>query len=86
MIKRSAIVALCAAALALGACQSTHRQSEGAAVQAMNKTCPYSGEGVDAAITSTYNGKTIAFCCNGCKAKFDGASAEKKSAVMAKAK
>lgn len=86
MMKRSAIVALCAAALALGACQSTQKTSDASAARVMNTTCPYSGESVDPAITSNYNGKTIGFCCNGCKAKFDGASAEKKKAMLAKAK
>ncbi len=86
MMKRSAIVALFAAALALGACHSTQKQGDVSAAHAVNSTCPYSDSAVDASVTSTVDGKTIAFCCNGCKAKFDGASVEKKRAILAKAK
>lgn len=34
--------------------------------------CPISGKPADSSITSTgKNGKTVAFCCEKCKAKFD---------------
>lgn len=34
--------------------------------------CPISGKPADAGITSVgKNGKTVAFCCEKCKAKFD---------------
>lgn len=34
--------------------------------------CPISGKPADPSITSTgKNGKTVAFCCEKCKAKFD---------------
>jgi hypothetical protein len=37
----------------------------------INKTCPLSGEAAKADVTSTCDGKTVAFCCAGCKGKFD---------------
>jgi len=34
--------------------------------------CPISGKPADSSITSTgKDGKTVAFCCEKCKAKFD---------------
>ncbi|MCB1277633.1 hypothetical protein [Prosthecobacter sp.] len=33
--------------------------------------CPISGKPADPSITSTKDGKTVAFCCEKCKAKFD---------------
>jgi len=33
--------------------------------------CPISGKPADPSITSTKGGKTVAFCCEKCKAKFD---------------
>jgi len=38
---------------------------------ALNANCPVSGKPVDPSKTSVYEGKTIAFCCDNCKAKFD---------------
>jgi len=37
----------------------------------LNANCPVSGKPVDPTKTSTYEGKTIAFCCDNCKARFD---------------
>lgn len=37
----------------------------------VNKTCPVGSRPARADITSTHNGKEIAFCCNNCKKKFD---------------
>jgi YHS domain-containing protein len=40
--------------------------------QAVNSTCPLKqGQSVKPNITSTYKGKTVAFCCNNCKGQFD---------------
>lgn len=37
--------------------------------------CPISGKPADSSITSTgKDGKTVAFCCEKCKAKFDAKS------------
>ncbi|MBM4107443.1 MAG: hypothetical protein FJ255_01295 [Phycisphaerae bacterium] len=53
---------------------------------AFNTTCPYSGNAAKPEITSTHNGKTVAFCCAGCQKKFEAASAADKDSIMAKAK
>jgi len=38
---------------------------------AQNSTCPMKpGRAVNPSITVVQNGKTIAFCCNGCKSKY----------------
>jgi hypothetical protein len=44
---------------------------------AKNSTCPMKpGRAVNPSITVVHNGKTIAFCCNGCKSKFTAKSRE----------
>ncbi|MEZ5965416.1 MAG: c-type cytochrome domain-containing protein [Planctomycetota bacterium] len=35
-----------------------------------NSKCPVSGEAVDASVTVVHDGRTIAFCCTKCRAKF----------------
>lgn len=37
----------------------------------VNATCPVSGAPVKAGFVSTFEDKTVGFCCNNCKAKFD---------------
>jgi YHS domain-containing protein len=37
----------------------------------VNTTCPVGSRPARTDITSTYNGKEVAFCCNNCKKKFD---------------
>ena len=37
---------------------------------AANTKCPLTGEDIDAKVTTVYNGKTYAFCCADCVAKF----------------
>ena len=37
----------------------------------INDKCPVSGKDIDAAKTSAYEGKLVAFCCDKCKAEFD---------------
>jgi YHS domain-containing protein len=45
--------------------------SFGSAAMAADK-CPISGKPADSSITSTgKDGKTVSFCCEKCKAKFD---------------
>ncbi len=39
-------------------------------VKIVNTKCPVTGEDVDPAVTYTYKGRTYAFCCNGCVARF----------------
>jgi len=41
-----------------------------------NTTCPVGSRPIRTDITSTYQGKEIAFCCNKCKAKFDAEPAK----------
>jgi YHS domain-containing protein len=93
---------LSAALLGLGACKTTDNcgqdcgsscdsacKAEGKAAMgltAFNSTCPYTGNPVKADVTSTHNGKTVAFCCGGCKSKFEKASAADKDAILSKAK
>jgi len=40
------------------------------ATNAMNTKCPVSGKDIDPTKTVVYEGRTIAFCCDDCKAKF----------------
>ncbi len=42
----------------------------------VNTTCPVGARPVRNDITSTHQGKEIAFCCTKCKAKFDAAPAK----------
>ena len=42
-----------------------------AAGKPINDKCPVSGKDIDAAKTSAYEGKLVAFCCDKCKAEFD---------------
>ncbi len=37
----------------------------------VNTVCPVGARPIRSDITSTYQGKEVAFCCNKCKAKFD---------------
>ena len=37
----------------------------------VNSTCIMSGKPVKEGVTSEYKGKTVGFCCNNCKARFD---------------
>ena len=41
-----------------------------------NKSCPVGSRPIRTDITSNYNGKEIAFCCNNCKKKFDAEPAK----------
>lgn len=36
----------------------------------VNTKCPVSGDDIDAAVTTTQDGKTVAFCCKDCIKKF----------------
>ncbi|MBX3380260.1 MAG: hypothetical protein KF805_09190 [Phycisphaeraceae bacterium] len=51
----------------------------------VNKTCPIGGHDADPAQTVSYQGKTIAFCCDDCKQEFLGMSDQGKSDILAKA-
>jgi hypothetical protein len=76
-----------AATLSLGliavACQKQH---SAAGTSTLNATCPYSGEAVDPAVTSTFAGQRVAFCCKGCKATFESSNDAEKRRMLAKAR
>ncbi|MFZ4765992.1 MAG: YHS domain-containing protein [Roseimicrobium sp.] len=42
----------------------------------VNTTCPVGSRPIRTDITSNYQGKVVAFCCNKCKAKFDANPAQ----------
>jgi len=54
------------------------------AVNAFNDACPYSGNAAKADVVSNYNGMDVAFCCNGCKGRFEKADADTKLTLVAK--
>jgi len=90
MTRRFVLSAACLvlAGLTLGACHNDKSTSEGngAAMSTYSKTC-FCGHGAaDSKYTSTYNGKTIGFCCSGCKAQWDKMSDADKAAQFAKMK
>ncbi len=83
-MKRATISLLGAvAALSLlGGCESTPK-SDTASAAPVNTVCPVGGEKANSTVTTAYSGKTVAFCCENCKGKWDGMTAEKKSAALA---
>lgn len=57
-------------------------------VKAVNQMCPLGGDPVDpqtASLKRVYKGQTIAFCCDGCTAEYDGRNDKGKAEVAAKA-
>ncbi|MFO0832190.1 MAG: hypothetical protein U0637_10130 [Phycisphaerales bacterium] len=84
MLRSLAIAAAAATVLSLGACHST--QKSAAAPGVMNSKCPFSGEAVDGNITCDYQGGKVAFCCAGCKGKWEKASDQARADMMKKAK
>lgn len=83
-MKKVAVVLFSAAVLSLAACNSAEKTT--AAPGMVNSKCPYSGGAASDKMTSQFEGKTIGFCCAGCKAKFDAADAKVKAEMAAKAK
>lgn len=53
------------------AAKSLGRELAQAESEPINKTCPVSGEPIDPSKTVVHEGKTVAFCCDNCKAKFE---------------
>lgn len=70
----------CCDSTAAAACTAT----TGAATAAVNTACPYSGGPVNSAITASYNGKTVGFCCAGCQSKWQSASDTDRAAMLTK--
>lgn len=54
----------------------TQPPKEQASAKPINDKCPVSGAGVKAGFVSTFKGKTVGFCCNNCKGKFDAEPAK----------
>ena len=64
--------------------ESTPKATETVATD--NKNCPIMGHAVTAdGGTLAWNGKTIGFCCEGCKPEFEKLSDEDKTAKLAEA-
>lgn len=57
-----------------------------ATTAAVNKTCPFTGGAANASVTSTCQGKTVAFCCAGCKGKFDKMDAKQQADLCTRTK
>lgn len=56
--------------LVAASCNSTPPATNG---KAMNATCPVSGKALETGSpVTTFDGKTIGFCCNNCVGKFNG--------------
>jgi len=51
----------------------------------VNKMCPIGGHDVNPKLTASYQGKTIAFCCDSCVEEFAGMDDSGKAALLAKA-
>ncbi len=51
----------------------------------VNKICPIGGHDANPTLTASYQGKTIAFCCDDCKQEFMGMNDEGKAELLAKA-
>lgn len=84
-MKRAMTVAFVAGVLALTGCNSTPKQENaGGAAAPVNTVCPVSGEKVDGKVTAMSGGKTVAFCCAGCKGKFEKADAAAQAAMLSK--
>jgi len=80
--------ALIASASVLSGCnndKSLDAKADSQAMAAVNTKCPYSGQPANADIASDYKGKKVAFCCNGCKGKFDKGTDADKAAKFATA-
>lgn len=83
-MKRSMTFVAAIASLALlGACESSPKATTASASAPINTKCPVGGEAIDSTVTTSYNGKTVGFCCNSCKGKWDKMTAEKQSAALA---
>ncbi len=48
----------------------------------INKVCPVSGAPVKDGFVSTFEGKTVGFCCNNCKGQFDADPAKFKDKIV----
>ncbi len=87
--KDAALAALKQAKATLQECQEHCLAQAGGAGSYANTNCPTMGGKIDPAkvtpaLTRTFNGKTIAFCCGGCPGAWDKLSDQEKQAKLAK--
>ena len=83
---KSVSIILVAALFSIG-CESTQKQdqSSSASPGMVNDACPISSKPLAAGCpTTTWDGVTLGFCCNGCKNRFDGMTAAQKNAEIRK--
>ena len=86
------ITILCVGASALcSACEQKQSTTTSAGtapeivLTAINTTCPYSGKPIDPAmVVTTDESANVAFCCKGCKAKFEMLDHDGQHQVVAK--
>ena len=87
-MKNAILLGLAVSAMVLGGCNNDKKAGDDKAVDskamAMNTKCPFSGEPVNADVASEYKGQKVAFCCAGCKSKFDKASDADKATLASK--
>lgn len=66
--------------------ESTSAGESTSATKPVNANCPIMGHPVaDDGGSSSWNGKVIGYCCEGCKPKFEALSDEEKTAKLAEA-
>lgn len=67
-------IALAGGVFAQAAEHAEHQQSSATTqptTKPANTICPVTGEEINPAITTTYQGKTVAFCCKDCIEAFE---------------
>ncbi|MBY0307922.1 MAG: hypothetical protein K2Q09_04190 [Phycisphaerales bacterium] len=83
-----AVVAIVASA-GLGACNNNKDATDSMKMEAkggpVNTTCPVSGKQAKGDVTTQWDGKTVAFCCGGCKGKFEKMDHTQQASAVAKA-
>jgi hypothetical protein len=86
MRTKMTFAAACLACLCIMGCndskQSAQSKQPAGTVMTTNEVCPFSHKAVNPQYTSTYNGKTVSFCCGGCKAKFDAMTDADKAKML----
>ncbi len=88
-MKNAILLGLAVSAMVLGGCNND-KATEAKTVEgkpmamAVNTKCPFSGEPVNADVASEYKGQKVAFCCAGCKSKFDKATDADKAQLASK--
>lgn len=70
------------AALAGCACDKAGASGESTKSTAINTVCPIGGHDAEATIVRTWKGQNIAFCCDGCTAKWDKMADAQKDEIL----